>query len=912
MPEILGLFDDRDGYNCHNVSPGYLSKIVLDSADCVELAQCAKDRMAAVTAEVVCTDISFKATAGTTDAEGNRCAVGTMAFMNDKVEIMGLYSLPDLSATTQERLATILNERNIRLTKKAIRFLYRDDIGAACDLSQTAIHSRPTANHMDEDAMRIANRAAVHSEQEIEAMLQELRTTRCIPRPEDVIPAMRRVIDEFKDCFDTNLQSLLLTPAAMKTIQLQMQLVADGHLSDPMPMWEMVTRRCGNQLYIFITKRGTEKLEGFHKHLKEAFAFGGNFSADMASRRGLLMIGRWNSKRAVANRGLPFHGTHDLRAIERLNDVCHQAGWPSWDPLCEKAPPTSEGFFFDYVPQEAAPHLLQALQAAAGPAHSHPSPEYVEGGDDRLVELIAGLELSPSPSVPEERGSPLQATGAGQIQSFGGLQQRMQFGSQVGHGVSHSAGISPLLSIMPRAQAVGRHASIGIFLPSDIPSGPLESGDNPLTSAIIHAGPEQAVTAGPSTAVSPIVERAKKKYRRCTPLFRNDGTDYLNDEELAAKRAQDAERAEESELIVNWRDHPSSSAPLSQPSASMHPLGLPLQSTAALPGHIGRQTLPVHPAGAISSQRESMFYGQQQQWQPFLPTLQQERSQLHQPQQSSAGLEGMLAQPQQSAGRPDQRATRLDPQQVASTIDLDSGVLNDDADDLYGISEDAIPSSEPRRNAKTFPSAPLYPESTLPEMSLPPHAQSSHSPHPAYASGMAAMQAPGPSAYDIPGPSPAEPAGPSAPHVQDLPSGPGPSYQVPAPAGPSSAAPPMHDNQAAGNQPVAAHFTPIFAQPIPPAAILNAPAKPAGRGAPPGRGKNCNDCWAYDCEQVFTANDNKCDPHAVPRVPLKGGHNCPHPGHFKKVQDENHPLRIIMNRAIKPSGSANRARHKAA
>ena len=90
---------------------------------------------------------------------------------------------------------------------------------------------QPTANHMDEDAMRIANRAAGHSEQEIEAMLQELRTTRCIPRPEDVIPAMQRVIDEFKDCFDTNLQSLLLTPAAMKTIQLQMQLIADGHLS---------------------------------------------------------------------------------------------------------------------------------------------------------------------------------------------------------------------------------------------------------------------------------------------------------------------------------------------------------------------------------------------------------------------------------------------------------------------------------------------------------------------------------------------------------------------------------------------------------------------------------------------------------------------------------------------------------
>ena len=90
-----------------------------------------------------------------------------------------------------------------------------------------------------------------------------------------------------------------------------------------------------------------------------------------------------------------WHEDHNFvylrRAIERLNDVCHQAGWPSWDPLCEIAPPTSEGFFFDYVPQEAAPHLLQALQAAAGPAHSHPSPEYVEGGDDRLVELIAGM-----------------------------------------------------------------------------------------------------------------------------------------------------------------------------------------------------------------------------------------------------------------------------------------------------------------------------------------------------------------------------------------------------------------------------------------------------------------------------------------------------------------------------------------
>ena len=28
MPESLGLFDDRDGYNCHNVSPGYLSKVM--------------------------------------------------------------------------------------------------------------------------------------------------------------------------------------------------------------------------------------------------------------------------------------------------------------------------------------------------------------------------------------------------------------------------------------------------------------------------------------------------------------------------------------------------------------------------------------------------------------------------------------------------------------------------------------------------------------------------------------------------------------------------------------------------------------------------------------------------------------------------------------------------------------------
>ncbi len=53
------------------------------------------------------------------------------------------------------------------------------------------------------------------------------------------------------------------------SVTMQMLQNSEGGLADPMPMWEMVTRRCGNQLYIFITKRGTEKLEGFHKHLKE-------------------------------------------------------------------------------------------------------------------------------------------------------------------------------------------------------------------------------------------------------------------------------------------------------------------------------------------------------------------------------------------------------------------------------------------------------------------------------------------------------------------------------------------------------------------------------------------------------------------------------------------------------------------
>ena len=43
---------------------------------------------------------------------------------------------------------------------------------------------------------------------------------------------------------------------------------------------------------------------------------------------------------------------------------------------------------------------------------------------------------------------------AGQFQSFGGLQQRMQFGSQVGHGVSHSAGVYLSLNIL-----VGRYPS---------------------------------------------------------------------------------------------------------------------------------------------------------------------------------------------------------------------------------------------------------------------------------------------------------------------------------------------------------------------------------------------------------------------------------------------------------------------
>lgn len=72
--------------------------------------------MAATTAEVLAADISFKAAATTRDVEGNQAAVGTLTFMNEKVEITGIYSILDMSASAQERQATIINERNIKLT----------------------------------------------------------------------------------------------------------------------------------------------------------------------------------------------------------------------------------------------------------------------------------------------------------------------------------------------------------------------------------------------------------------------------------------------------------------------------------------------------------------------------------------------------------------------------------------------------------------------------------------------------------------------------------------------------------------------------------------------------------------------------------------------------------------------------
>lgn len=79
--------------------------------------------------------------------------------------------------------------------------------------------------------MRLANREAGRSEEEIARMLQELKATRCIPGPEFVLPALQTVIDNFRNCYDSNLQQLLLTREAMQTLERQMKLIRQGSLS---------------------------------------------------------------------------------------------------------------------------------------------------------------------------------------------------------------------------------------------------------------------------------------------------------------------------------------------------------------------------------------------------------------------------------------------------------------------------------------------------------------------------------------------------------------------------------------------------------------------------------------------------------------------------------------------------------
>lgn len=84
---------------------------------------------------------------------------------------------------------------------------------------------------MDEDAIRSKNSQSGLKSHEIDAMIEELRSTRCIPAAEHVNAAISQLIEQYKNCFDSNTQQPLLTEKAMKTLQLQMNLIAEGYLS---------------------------------------------------------------------------------------------------------------------------------------------------------------------------------------------------------------------------------------------------------------------------------------------------------------------------------------------------------------------------------------------------------------------------------------------------------------------------------------------------------------------------------------------------------------------------------------------------------------------------------------------------------------------------------------------------------
>ncbi|GAQ87318.1 acetamidase/formamidase [Klebsormidium nitens] len=449
-PADFGEYGDKEGYRGWIPSTSWIAGVIL--ADLTSRLAFLERHLAAVDGVFWRGDHTFQAASRIRSADGRKDYAAIYSVMNEWSQIVGQWAVGDTSfddyATGLRDVLKRYDDRGFQLPK----FMWVDNSRTVAAQLYNAI---PSLSRVLEDATHVMRRVfeaipdahslkpdfcrdyssamfKIHqpdkwalrkflldggpgrrkwTQAEVAAKSGSYWRARCrhtIPPPQELVAEVEAVIKKYEGAICAINGDPLITDEVQRVHNLQLQLMREGALSDPLNVDEMyILVSAPGCMPRYVGVRGCSSLEGYHRHLN-ALLGGGNYSPELAGALIALFNYRWNYECAVRSKGAKDWGMYDHWLLEAMQDTCAAMGWPNPCPEWQRAPSTQERFGV-----HAAPPLVGTVLGTGASLGDEPEDEagsldeeaaFVESllSEQELKSKLAAGSVLSSPPPPQD------------------------------------------------------------------------------------------------------------------------------------------------------------------------------------------------------------------------------------------------------------------------------------------------------------------------------------------------------------------------------------------------------------------------------------------------------------------------------------------------------------------------------
>ncbi|GAQ93224.1 hypothetical protein KFL_013720010, partial [Klebsormidium nitens] len=385
-PADFGEYDDKEGYRGWIPSTSWIAGVILASLNS-RLAFLER-HLAAVDGVFWRGDHTFQAPSRIRSAEGRKDYAAIYSIMNEWSQIVGQWAVGDTSFDEYVTGVQDVLKRYADLGFQLPKYMWVDNsrtvaaqlyetIPSLSRVLEDATHvmrrifeTIPDAHSLKADFCRDYSNAMFKIHQPDKWALREFllaggpgrrkwtqaevaakpgsywraRCRHTIPSAQELVDGVQAVMKKYERGTCAVNGDPLITDEVRGAHELQLQLMQDGLLSDPLKVDEMyILVSAPGCMPRYVGVRGCSSLEGYHRHLN-ALLGGGNYSPELAGALIALFNYRWNYECAVRNKGAKDWGMFDHWLLEEMQDTCAAMGWPNPCPEWRRAPPTKERF----------------------------------------------------------------------------------------------------------------------------------------------------------------------------------------------------------------------------------------------------------------------------------------------------------------------------------------------------------------------------------------------------------------------------------------------------------------------------------------------------------------------------------------------------------------------------------------